>query len=100
MKRVAVITIVLVLASFSLTQDVSNAAKPIRVPDSETAIRIAEKALIPVYGKKKIESERPFNATLKGDVWTVAGTCEGDCGFALVRISRKSGRVLYMEHTK
>jgi hypothetical protein len=100
MKQVAVITVALMLVSFSLTQDVPNAAKPIRVPDSETAIRIAEKALIPVYGKKRIESERPFHATLEGAVWTVTGTCEGLCGFALVRISRKSGRVLYMEHTK
>jgi hypothetical protein len=38
--------------------------KVARVPDSETAVRIAEPALIPVYGKKHFESERPFMAEL------------------------------------
>lgn len=50
------------------------------VPDSETAIATGEAALIPVYGKKKIESERSFSATLKDDVWTVAGTLYGQDG--------------------
>jgi hypothetical protein len=29
---------------------------------------------MPVYGKKQIESEEPFTAQLKDDVWTVSGT--------------------------
>jgi len=110
MKLVTAIAVALVLTSLSLAQDAANAPKSVRVPDAETAVKIAEAALIPVYGKKHIEAERPFNATLTGDVWTVAGTLRcpdgkggitTDClgGVALVRISKKTGRVLYMQHT-
>lgn len=81
------------------------------VPDSEAAVKIAEAALIPVYGKKKIESERPFTAELKDGKWTVYGTlrcpdgkggtttvCAG--GVAVVVIAQADGRVLSMSHTK
>jgi hypothetical protein len=81
------------------------------VPDAATAIRIAEAVLVPVYGKEQVESERPFTATLKNDVWTVGGTlycsdgrggvttlCAG--GVAVVKISKSDGRVLHMMHTK
>jgi hypothetical protein len=75
------------------------------VPNAETAVRVAEAVLIPVYGEKKILSERPFKATLGGDVWTVAGTlhcgapqCVG--GTAEVKISKSTGQVLQMIHYK
>ena len=80
------------------------------VPDSATAINVAEAALVPVYGKKQIKSEEPFTAKLEGDVWTVSGTlhcsdgkggtttiCVG--GVAAVKISRVDGRILSMGHT-
>jgi NTF2 fold immunity protein len=81
------------------------------VPDSSTAVAIAEKVLIREYGVKKIASERPFTATLKGNVWTVAGSlhcsdgeggtttiCAG--GVAVIRIKKSDGRILSMIHTK
>jgi hypothetical protein len=81
------------------------------VPDSPTAVRVAEAVLIPVYGEKQIASERPFTATLKDDVWTVGGTlrcpdgkggmttvCAG--GVAVVRIAKSDGRILSMIHGK
>jgi hypothetical protein len=83
------------------------------VPNSETAIAIAEAVLSPVYGKKKIESERPFRASLTDDVWTVAGTlycpngkpqsdrlpsCDG--GTAVVKISKLDARIISMTHYK
>ncbi len=71
------------------------------VPDKETAIKVAEDVLIPVYGEKQILSERPFHAELKRGVWTVFGTlhcgaplCAG--GTAEVRISKSSGEILDM----
>jgi hypothetical protein len=83
----------------------------VRVPDSATAVNIAEGALKPVYGEKQILSERPYHAELLNGVWTVSGTlhcsdgkggtttvCDG--GVAVVRISRRSGRVLSMIHYK
>jgi hypothetical protein len=81
------------------------------VPDSTTAVNVAEAVLIPVYGKEKIESERPFKATLENGVWTVDGTlhCSDgkggvttDCvgGAAEVKLSKADGRVLRMIHYK
>ncbi len=81
------------------------------VPDKATAIKIAEAVLIPVYGEKQIQSEQPFSATLKGDVWIVRGTLrcpdgkggmttECDGGVAMVRISKSDARILYMTHGK
>jgi NTF2 fold immunity protein len=81
------------------------------VPDSETEVKIAEALLVPVYGKEKIESERPFKATLQNNVWTVTGSlycpdgkdattkaCDG--GTAEVKLSKADGRVLKMIHSK
>jgi hypothetical protein len=75
------------------------------IPNAETAVRVGEAVLIPVYGEKQIHDERPFKATLNGDVWTVEGTvpcpsasCEG--GAAVVKISKTSGQILFMMHYK
>ena len=81
------------------------------VPDETTAIKIAEAVLIPVYGEKQIESERPFKAVLENDIWTVDGTlhcpdgkggvttmCVG--GTAEVKLSKTDGRILKMIHYK
>ena len=86
-------------------------AKEGYVPDSTTAIKIAEAVLVPVYGKKQIDSEQPFTARLKDDVWTVSGTlrcpdgkggvttaCDG--GVAVVQISKLDVRVVSMTHYK
>jgi len=64
--------------------------------------------LVPIYGKKQIESELPFNAELKDDVWTVTGTlpcsdgvtsvCVG--GTAVIQISKTDARILSMKHGK
>lgn len=81
------------------------------VPDEATAVRVAEAVLVPVYGDKQIDSERPFTAKLKGDAWTVEGTLRcpdgkggmtTDCagGVAVVKISERDARVLYMMHGK
>lgn len=79
------------------------------VPDSATAVKVAEAVLLPVYGEKQIESERPFTAKLRNEVWTVAGTLHcpdgkggitTDCvgGVAVVRISKIDARILSMIH--
>jgi len=77
------------------------------VPTEQTAIAVAEAVLIPVYGKDQIESERPFKAVLNGNVWVVTGSvpchnppagaeCPG--GAAEIRISKRTGQVLFMTH--
>lgn len=101
----------LLLATVAICQGATGYKPPSGfVPDSKTAVAIAEAVLMPVYGKEHIESERPFVATMKMDVWTVTGTlhcadgkggltvCLG--GVAVVRISKSDGRILYMLHGK
>ena len=77
------------------------------VPNGDVAKAIAEAVLSPVYGTEAIISERPFHVKLDGDIWIVSGsvpcvdppagaTCPG--GAAEVRISKKTGQILYMIH--
>jgi hypothetical protein len=73
------------------------------VPNAETAVKIAEAVLIPVYGEKEIISERPFKAVLADNIWRVSGTFHCDAarcfgGVAEVNISKKSGQILRMIH--
>ena len=117
-RVLAVFLVMVILTVASLAQQPGHTSrssgyrpKAGYVPDSETAIKIAEAVLVPVYGEKQIRSEEPFVAELKGDVWTVGGTlrcpdgkggfttdCEG--GTAVVKLSKTNGRVLFMLHYK
>lgn len=96
-----------IVAAYSQSQPLSSyKPKDGFVPNAETAAKIAEAVLIPVYGEKQILSERPFKATLQGNVWTVEGTlhcgegkrCNG--GTAVVKISKDTSQILHMIHYK
>jgi hypothetical protein len=73
------------------------------VPDATTAIAIAQAVWLPIYGKKTLDNERPFQAALKDDVWTVKGTFHSSHkdargGVAVAEISRIDARVLRVSH--
>jgi hypothetical protein len=71
------------------------------VPNTQTAIRIAEAVWIPIYGEKQIASERPFKAVLRGDTWVVTGTLPSGAsggGTALAEIAKRDGRILRVVH--
>ena len=70
------------------------------VPDAATAARIAEAVWIPIYGAEQIAKEKPFKATLKGDVWTVTGALSPDTvgGVAEANVSKRDGRILRVIH--
>ena len=72
------------------------------VPDEETAIAVAVAVWNPIYGREKIEGEKPFHARLKNGVWTVTGSLpEGlDGGTAEADISKDDGRILRIIHGK
>ena len=98
--------------SSALWQTTQSAITPVKVTDAATAVNLAEKALAKVYGKRIINSERPFNATLSDGVWHVTGTlyckdkkgnlitnaCLG--GVAMADIRQTDGRVMRTGHTK
>ncbi|HEY6270631.1 MAG TPA: NTF2 fold immunity protein [Terriglobales bacterium] len=93
-----------------MAQQTGNSS-PVAVPDQATAVKLAEKALAKIYGRKQIQSERPFSAELTEGIWHVAGTlyCKdnrgnvitGDCvgGVASAEIRQSDGRVLKTGHT-
>jgi hypothetical protein len=65
------------------------------VPDKETAIKIAEAVLTPIYGKEEVEDGRPFKAELVGEVWTIDSALHRRPGGNLhIEISKKNGCIL------
>jgi len=100
MKRVVLTMCLLVMALTGCTNQNLTKKEGGYVPNEETAIAIAEAVLIPVYGKEKIISERPFTAVLKEGVWIVRGHLDSGMlgGVAEVRISKEDGRILFLTH--
>jgi hypothetical protein len=108
MKQTLCLLLVLV-AGCSAQQ--KSTSRPVAVPDEATAAQIAEKALTRIYGRKVIESERPFTATLTNGIWHVVGSvncghqpgteasvpCAG--GAAMADIKQSNGRILKTGHT-
>src|SRR5204862_5711102 len=104
MKQRAYATILLMaIAAGVLAQQATNAS-PVGVPDEATAVKLAEKALAKIYGKKQMQSQRPFTAKLTDGIWHITGTlyCKdehgkvitGACvgGVAMADIRQSDGR--------
>jgi hypothetical protein len=72
------------------------------VPDQQTAIRIAEAVLIPIYGSQDVADERPFKARLEGNIWIIEGTTVKTPfgGVATVKLQRSDGRIISVIHGK
>ena len=82
--------------------------------DLATAVDLAERALVKVYGKHQIDYEKPLTAKLENGVWNVHGTlcCPGPngqrtcepykCvgGVAALQLRQSDGKVLSVSHTK
>ena len=72
------------------------------IPKKENAINYAENILFELYGKEKIESEKPYQIHLINDYWVITGTLpKGMLGgvFELV-FDSWNGKVLMLEHGK
>jgi len=72
------------------------------VPDSETAIRIAEAVWLPIYGES-IKEKEPFTATLKEGIWIVRGTLPKEYdvgGVPVAEISKENGQIIRVSHGK
>ena len=71
-----------------------------RVPNEETAIRIAEAVWLPIYGRLIYDS-KPFKAQLVDDsIWVVEGSLPKGCvgGTPYVEIQKKDGKILKVSH--
>lgn len=96
------------------------------VPTPAIAVKIAEIALYNIYGKEKIEKQKPFLVRLENDIWTIEGqfhppksdipntytrgnvtyNADGTIlyiatgGNAYIEISKNDGAILKVVHTK
>lgn len=77
------------------------------LPTEKAALAVAEAILAAIYGEEVINDEKPFSASLDGDVWKINGrpnrvTAEYAelGGKAFIHLSRKSGCVLQLGHTQ
>jgi hypothetical protein len=70
------------------------------VADSATAVAIAEAVLVPVYGRARIDAQKPLIAELRGETWVVTGQLPPSTagGVALVEIDKRAGCILRMSH--
>ncbi len=67
------------------------------VPDAKTAFKIADAILLPIYGEKEVEYNKPFAAVLKKGRWTVGGMGNHpgiNGGGMEIDISKSDGRIL------
>lgn len=84
------------------------------VKDEETAIKIAENKLFVMYGKSKIEEERPYNIDLvHNKVWVITGSLNAGIlekllsggmpmlgGAFEIKINAKDGKTINITHYK
>jgi hypothetical protein len=72
------------------------------VPDAETAKKIAEAVLVPIYGAEAINQQKPFDAVLKKGVWHISGKIlRGVLGGSFqMEIIQKDGRVVRIFHDR
>ena len=72
------------------------------VPDEQTAIKIAEAVLFPIYGEKIIRGEKPYVVKLADGKWTIDGSMPKAPdllgGTFHIVISQRDGQVLEIHH--
>ena len=72
------------------------------VSTPEIAFQIAEAVLYQIYGKELIEEQKPFSINLENDIWLIDGYLPPGMkgGTAYIEISKKTGEILKVLHTK
>jgi len=78
--------------------EIDYTAKPI--PDSKSAVNIAEKILFEVYGKDNIKEQRPYNLVLQNGYWILNGTRQKPMigGEFLIIMNSKDGKIIELIH--
>lgn len=72
------------------------------IKNESTAISVAEPILFVIYGKSKIEDEKPYEAYLINNYWVINGTLNRFSlgGSFLIIIDAKNSKVLEITHYK
>lgn len=72
------------------------------IPDSQTAVNVAENFIFNIYGKENIIQQRPFNLNLIDDYYIIEGTLPKNTlgGTFLIIINSKDGKIIKLTHGK
>ncbi|MCD0479660.1 YbbC/YhhH family protein [Chryseobacterium sp. LC2016-29] len=72
------------------------------IPDSQTAVDVAENFLVNIYGKENIIQQRPYNLNLIDDYYIIEGTLPKNTlgGTFLIIINSKDGKIIKLTHGK
>lgn len=76
--------------------------KELLIKEENTAIQVAEPILFEIYGKSKIESEKPYEAYLINNYWVIRGTMSNFSfgGTFSIVIDARNSKVVYIIHYK
>ncbi|QOW09572.1 hypothetical protein Q73A0000_03930 [Kaistella flava (ex Peng et al. 2021)] len=72
------------------------------IKDENTAIKVAEPILFEIYGKKKIEDEKPYEAYLIKNYWVINGTINRFSfgGAFSIIIDARNSKIINVTHYK
>ncbi|MEN2489519.1 YbbC/YhhH family protein [Flavobacterium sp. B11] len=76
--------------------------KKLVIKDSVTAIKIVEPILFDIYGKEKIEKQRPYEIYLLKNYWVISGTLPENYvgGTFLIIIDARNSKIIKITHGK
>jgi NTF2 fold immunity protein len=92
-----------VLSSIDVSRGQGYTPKNGFVPDRKTALAIANAVLLAMVPKSVLTSFSPFRARLSGNVWIVQSKelpIDTTGGRIYLRISKRTGAILYLEASK
>lgn len=103
MKRITFVILIILITTVYLFA-IKNDKMTVRdyVPNSETAIKVAEAVWLPIYGDK-IFKEKPYNVSLKDNkIWIVTGSIAKNKrgGVAYIEIQKSDCKILKVVHGK
>ncbi len=73
------------------------------VPNAETAIKIAEAVWLPIYGDNIYDKKQFVAKLIDSTIWIVSGTLQEERslgGIPYIKIQKKDGKILIVEHSK
>jgi hypothetical protein len=72
------------------------------IPNAETATKVGEAVLIPVFGQAHVDREKPLRADPENDYWIVYGTLKPNTrgGTVMVKLKRRTGEVVRIWHSQ
>lgn len=102
-SALAALSMIILMGSHAAFAGERNGQPPVGpVSDEAAAIKIATTSWERIYGKEKIERQKPYKAVLKDNVWHVSGSLPRGSkgGVAEAEIRKTDGHLIKLWHGK